>query len=148
MKLTKKVLHLRSRPVQFHFPYQNQILARDMVSVMLQHQAIGLAATQIGKTLRLFVMRVNGLTRCCFNPQIVDIDTKLIQYDEGCLSFPGKHCIINRPGDVSVQYQDAEGAWYTEKYTGLMSRCFQHELDHLDGITIWDRYKEQHAEQF
>jgi peptide deformylase len=118
-----------------------------MLEFMHSQDAIGLAANQIGRDVRLFVMSVSGVTRYCFNPEITDIEPNSVEMAEGCLSFKGKHCTIQRPDQILVRYQDPEGTWTQAKLTGLESRCFQHELDHLNGITMWDRQKEQHAEQ-
>lgn len=139
MKLTKRVLHRPTHTVDFRYPYQNYHLASGMIRFMQQHHGIGLAANQIGSSLRMFVMQINGVTRWCFNPEIEDQGSETTQYAEGCLSFPGKQCIITRPYRVDVRYQDAQGDWHSERLTGLMSRCFQHELDHLNGITMWNR---------
>ena len=113
---------------------------------MQQHRAIGLAAPQIGHSLRLFVMEVEDRARVCFNPEIIQSSTVLTKYAEGCLSFPGESCTITRPDAISVRYQDAQGLWIEEDLVGLEARCFQHELDHLDGVTMYDRQKEKHAE--
>ena len=147
MKLTRRVLHHRARPADFQSPDSNQKLADAMLSLMRGHNAIGLAATQIGYSRRIFVMCISGRTRLCFNPEITESSTVLADYDEGCLSFPGDQCTINRPDWVRVRYQDPSGAVTEDTLVALEARCFQHELDHLDGITMWDRHKEQHAEQ-
>ena len=118
-----------------------------MIEFMKSQQGIGLSANQIGINTRLFVMQVDGRTRFCFNPEILDQGTESVVMAEGCLSFVGKQCILQRPEQVLVRYQDHSGFWITEELTGLESRCFQHELDHLNGITMWDRQKERHAEQ-
>lgn len=118
-----------------------------MLEFMRSKQGIGLAAPQIGVSRRLFVMDVAGQIRACFNPEILDVSPEQIEMAEGCLSFAGKSCIIKRPSDISVRYQNHRGDWYTERMDGLIARCFQHELDHLDGILMQDRHKEQHAEQ-
>jgi peptide deformylase len=73
--------------------------------------------------------------------------TDLTNFDEGCLSFPGETCIIKRPDTIDVCYYDVAGIEVVEQLSGLASRCFQHELDHLNGITMYDRLKEQDAEQ-
>lgn len=147
MKLTHRVLTQRAKPVTFEHPWQNQQLAQEMLSFMRQERGIGLAATQVGLKKRVFVMSIQGWQRVCFNPQITAHSSKLIDWDESCLSFPGDHCIIKRPEWIDVRYQDAQGEWHKERFADILAICFQHELDHLDGITMWDRYKEQHAEQ-
>ena len=118
-----------------------------MLEFMRCQNAIGLAANQIGLNLRLFVMCVQDRARCCFNPEIIDLGSRLSTMSEGCLSFPGKQCTIQRAQDIRVRYQDHNGSWTEETLSGLEGRCFQHELDHLNGTTMWDRQKEQHAEQ-
>jgi peptide deformylase len=147
MKLSARVLHKKSRAVQFKWPWQNRLLAESMHNFMRTQNGIGLAAPQIGISKRLFVMEVSGTKWNCFNPEIVESALTLVDWDEGCLSFPGDRCIIKRPLWVGVRYQDHEGSWKEETLDGLAARCFQHELDHLDGITMWDRKKEQNAEQ-
>lgn len=133
--------------MDFDYPVRNEMLAQEMTALMVREYGIGLSATQVGISRRLFVMSVNGQYRECFNPEIIESSETLVDFDEGCLSFPGDHCIIKRPDWVQVEYQTASGQPVQAKLTGLEARCFQHELDHLDGITMWDRYKEQHAEQ-
>jgi peptide deformylase len=118
-----------------------------MLILMRDHNGIGLSATQIGCSRRVFVMCISGRTRLCFNPEITESSTVFADYDEGCLSFPGDQCTITRPDWVRVRYQDPTGLVTEDTLVALEARCFQHELDHLDGITMWDRYKEQHAEQ-
>lgn len=147
MKLTKRVLYNLAKPVTFSSVFQNQQLADHMVTFMKKEQALGLAAPQIGLAKRVFVMDVNGRERRCFNPEIIDSSELSENFDEGCLSFPGESCTITRPSAVTVRYQDADGTWNEDELEGLEARCFQHELDHLNGITMWDRHKEQNAEQ-
>lgn len=145
MKLTKKVLYNKAKTVKFDKSFQNQILADEMVEFMKDKNGIGLAAPQIGRSLRVFVMEVHGRQRRCFNPEIIKKSDVLTDFDEGCLSFSGQSCKISRPDTIIVRYQDYKGDWTETNLVGLESRCFQHELDHLDGITMWDRHKEQNA---
>lgn len=147
MRLTRKVLRNRARPCTFGQPTRNQHVAETMLEFMHQKNGIGLAAPQIGMSKRLFVMSVDGQDRQCFNPEIVESSPDLVEMAEGCLSFAGKSCTITRAAEISVRYQNYRGDWYTERLGGMMARCFQHELDHLDGIVMQDRHKEQHAEQ-
>lgn len=145
MKLTRRVLHKRAKAVDFQYPVQNHQLVQQMLRLMYQENGIGLAAPQIGVSKRLFVMSVHGRERACFNPEIVAHSDVLTEFTEGCLSFPGEACIIKRPDTVIVKYQDADGVWTETNMVGLEARCFQHELDHLDGVTMHDRQKEQNA---
>jgi peptide deformylase len=147
MKLTKRVLHLMAKPVEYDYPARNQQLAQDLFVMMNREDGIGLAAPQVGIRSRVFVMEIDGRRRACFNPEIQTASDDLVEFNEGCLSFRGDQCTIKRPSQVRVRYQDHQGQWISDCLSGLEARCFQHELDHLDGITMWDRYREQNAEQ-
>lgn len=147
MKLTKRVLLKKAKPADFRYPEQNFLLVQRMRDCMTQANGIGLAAPQIGISRRVFVMRIQDRNVDCFNPEITGISENMADLNEGCLSFPGEQCIIRRPDWIDVVYQDFKGRWQSERFADLWARCFQHELDHLDGITMWHRQKEQYAEQ-
>ena len=147
MELSNKVLHSRAREYTFKDPERNRMTGETMLEIMRKKNGIGLAAPQLGVSKRLFVMEIGDQQRLCFNPEITERSEKTVEYLEGCLSFPGESCIIKRPAEIAVRYQNHRGDWYTERMAGLMARCFQHELDHLDGIVMQDRLKEQNAEQ-
>lgn len=145
MKLTQRVLHQRAKPVQFQYPVQNRSLEQQLFECLRQEKGIGLAAPQVGIKSRVFVMEIEGQKWACFNPQIEKTSSTLTEFNEGCLSFKGDQCTITRPDEIAVGYQDFQGNWHHEVLSGLSARCFQHELDHLNGVTMWDRYKEQNA---
>lgn len=147
MKLTNKVLKRSAKACTFGQPGRNQHLAEQMLEIMRRERGIGLAAPQIGLSRRVFVMEIDGQSRACFNPEILATSPDREDLPEGCLSFPGQSCIISRAREISVRYQNYRGDWYNESMSGLWARCFQHELDHLDGIVMQDRQKEQHAKQ-
>jgi peptide deformylase len=146
MKLSRKVLYNKARPVGFRSPWQNQKLADDMIVLMRQNRGIGLAAPQCGVSKRLFVMEIQGRVWHCFNPEIEEIGPESVEMEEGCLSFPGESCTIQRPDRVKVRYQDSSGEWHSDTLSGLSARCFQHEFDHLEGITMHQRSDRSHAE--
>lgn len=145
MKLTRRTLALTLKPMSTHNSWQLSDLSDRLHRVMDQEGGIGLAANQVGLRDRCFVMSINGRKWTCINPEIVEMATDLTEFNEGCLSFPGESCIITRPNTITVSYTDINRAVVVEQLTGLAARCFQHELDHLNGITMWDRYKEQNA---
>ena len=147
MELTRRTLKLKLKPADLSNQWVNEDLVTRMLKVMHQHRGIGLAANQVGERVRVFVMCIDGHSWDCFNPEILESSTDLADFDEGCLSFPGESCIIKRPDSILVKYFNVAGIEIIERLTGLASRCFQHELDHLNGITMHDRYKEQNAEQ-
>jgi peptide deformylase len=147
MELTRRTLKLKLKTANLSNQWANEDLVNRMQILMHRERGIGLAANQCGERIRMFIMLIDGDFWACFNPEIVQDYNDLTDYDEGCLSFPGESCIIKRPNTIDVRYYDVGGVEIRETLTGLASRCFQHELDHLNGITMQDRYKEQNAEQ-
>lgn len=145
MKLTKRTLALTLKPMSTHNCWQLQDLSERLHRTMNQEGGIGLAANQVGLRDRCFVMNIDGHKWTCINPEIIEMGNDLVEFNEGCLSFPGESCIITRPNTITVSYIEIDRTVKTEQLTGLAARCFQHELDHLNGITMWDRYKEQNA---
>lgn len=138
MKLDNSILHICCRTVSFDNPKKNLDLAHKLLRLMKKSQGIGLAANQTGVDARVFVMHIDDKYYHCFNPAILAVSENLTTLDEGCLSFPGKECKISRPDKVVVKYFSAEGIEVVEELGGLAARCFQHELDHLNGITMFD----------
>jgi peptide deformylase len=147
MELTRRTLKIQCKPANFSNQWANEDLIVRMIKLMRQHNGIGLAANQVGERIRVFVMAIDSHIWACFNPELLSHNNDIVDFDEGCLSFPGESCIIKRPNTIHVRYFDVTGIEIDEELTGLASRCFQHELDHLNGITMQDRYKEQNAEQ-
>jgi peptide deformylase len=147
MELTRRTLKLKLKTADLSNQWANEDLVNRMQILMHREGGIGLAANQCGERIRMFIMLIDGDFWACFNPEILESSTDLTDFNEGCLSFPGESCIIKRPNTIDVRYYNASGIEIREKLTGLASRCFQHELDHLNGITMQDRYKEQNAEQ-
>lgn len=112
-----------------------QMLSDFMFDTMEHLKGIGLSAIQLGCPLRIFVMKVNG-EKTCINPSWKPLSKKVVSQSEGCLSFPKEHCIISRPEMIDVEYYDIVGNKVNETLSGLEARCFMHECDHIDGITM------------
>jgi peptide deformylase len=110
-----------------------------MGNYMEDHNGLGLAANQVGLPYRMFVMRGPKGPISIFNPRIVDNSEEIIELDEGCLTFPNFYAKIRRPLSIKVRYQNEYGETFTEKFNGMTARVFQHELDHLNGITMIDK---------
>jgi peptide deformylase len=147
MDLTRRTLKLVLKPADLRNQWANEDLVNRMQTLMHANGGIGLAANQCGERVRMFIMLIDGEFWECFNPEIIEHSTDLTEFNEGCLSFKGEYVIIKRPSTIDVRYYDSKGAEHVEQLAGLPARCFQHELDHLNGITMHDRYKEQNAEQ-
>lgn len=118
-------------------------LEKDMIDFMLANRGIGLAANQIGLTKRVFVMGSNNIPGfpapfALFNPRIIESSKDMVLDQEGCLSYPGLYLHVKRPSWVVAEYQDAAGNIREVKVDGYLSKCFQHELDHLNGVCFVD----------
>jgi peptide deformylase len=101
----------------------------------------GLAANQVGSTKRVLVINTRHTQFTAVNPVITKMSSQQVVSEEGCLSFPeGLLVKIHRAKQISVNFLDAKGKLKKMKLRGLESRAFQHEMDHLDGITIKDRH--------
>lgn len=115
---------------------ERQEMVRRMVDLMRISNGIGLAAPQVGLVRNLFVMSTSSGIVSCYNPQIIALSSNLAATMEGCLSFPGLVLNVKRPDSVDVKFQDIHGVWQNASYTGIEAVCFQHELDHLSGVTF------------
>ncbi len=120
-------------------------LVGDMIDTMYAAPGVGLAAPQIGVSLRLFVVDISigrdphGLI-VMINPQFVLREGMQIE-EEGCLSVPGFEATVVRPTRVVVKGLDREGVEHEREGTGLLARAFQHEMDHLDGRLFIDHLR-------
>ena len=139
MKLVNELLKHRCTTVSFEKPKKNLQLAQELFRLMIKENGIGLAANQTGINLSVFVMLINDKPYHCFNPEIIEYGNDNVSYNEGCLSFPNERCEIFRPDKIQVKYHNAYGVETIEWLDGLASRCFQHEFDHLNGLTMYDR---------
>jgi peptide deformylase len=119
-------------------------LARDMLVSMYAARGIGLAAPQIGVHQQLLVIDLEledpaSPPLVLINPEITAVGGSICTYEEGCLSIPGVYLDVVRPSVVEVSFRDAMGRPKRMKADGLMARCIQHELDHLNGVLFVDR---------
>ena len=138
------VLHAPAAPVAELTP-EIQRLIDDMIQTMYVAPGIGLAATQVGVGLRLFVCDIsvgrNPQDLMAFvNPEFVERDGMQLE-EEGCLSVPGFNATVARPSRVVLKGLDRNGVEQTVDASGLLARCFQHEMDHLDGTLFVDRLR-------
>ena len=110
-------------------------LSQAMLQAMYQAPGLGLAAPQIGVQKQIFVYDVDGVPVTLLNPRIVESRGEWV-YDEGCLSIPGLYVEMLRPKEVLLEAVDLGGNTIQIEADELLARLFQHELDHLDGITF------------
>ena len=138
------VLHQPGQPVAEITPEIAQLID-DMIQTMYAAPGIGLAATQIGVPLRIFVADVsigrNPADLITFvNPEFVERDGMQLE-EEGCLSVPGFNATLARPSRAVIKGLNRDGDEQVIEGTGLLARCFQHEMDHLEGTLFVDRLR-------
>jgi len=124
-------------------------LIEDMFATMYATEGVGLAAPQIGKDIRLFVVdatpfaeddpTAKDFKKVFINPEIYEVSEEEVLYNEGCLSVPGIHEDVYRPESIRINYLDENFEEHDEELTGWPARVVQHEYDHLDGIVFTDR---------
>jgi peptide deformylase len=119
-----------------------QQLVDDMAETMYAAPGVGLAATQIGEAIQLFIVDVAPENepsdlRVFINPEILERDGE-VSWQEGCLSFPGVQEDVDRAARVRVKAQDRNGTWFELEAEGLLAVAIQHEYDHLQGVLMID----------
>ena len=139
MTLGDEVLRIKAEPVA-EVTDEIRELIREMFVTMRVEDGIGLAAPQIGKSIRLFVVQADDdVERAFINPQIIETSLETESYEEGCLSIPKQYEEVIRPSRVTVQALNERGRRFTLEADGLLARVIQHEYDHLDGVLFIDR---------
>ena len=135
-------------------------LADYMVKAMRVLNGIGLAAVQIGVHKRLVVLEVPQSSMgnpptpgelqllpqmpvVMVNPEIIESSSEIVPWDEGCLSLPNFYAEVMRPRGIKVKAQDLNGNFFECECGGLLGRCIQHEVDHLNGVVFADRLSDE-----
>jgi len=121
-------------------------LIEDMFETMDAANGVGLAAPQIGMSIRLFVVDTEpiveddeeGVRTAFINPEIVEETGEEWKFEEGCLSIPGVREEVERPETVRIKYQDQDWNWKEIEVDGMLARVIQHEYDHIEGILFTD----------
>ena len=144
LKYGDQILHEVARPVEAVTPDIASVIA-DMIDTMYAAPGIGLAATQIGIPLRIFVVDITlghdpGGLIVMVNPEFVSREGMQLE-EEGCLSVPGFTSTVARPKRVVVKGLNRQGDEHRVEGTGLMARALQHEMDHLNGCLFVDRLR-------
>ena len=120
----------------------------DMFETMYSSDGVGLAAPQVGKNIRMFVVdaspnadddpRLADFKKVFINPEIYERSEEEVLMGEGCLSVPGIHEEVYRPERIKIRYLDEDWQEHDEEWDGFAARVIQHEYDHLDGIMFVD----------
>ncbi len=127
-------------------------LIEDMYETMYQADGIGLAAPQIGKSIRLIVIdgtqvdeddeersELHDFKKVLINPRIVEEEGEEWEFNEGCLSIPNIREDVKRKPNIRLEYLDETFQFHDEAFTGMKARILQHEMDHINGILFTDR---------
>jgi peptide deformylase len=133
-------------------------LADQMIAAMHDAEGIGLAAQQVGQAIQMCVLDLRNVESefdweydgartplelfmplVLVNPEVATVAQPETVYEEGCLSFPKIRADVVRPDECTVKFQDPAGHPHVLKCNGLLSRCVQHEADHLNGVLFIDR---------
>jgi len=133
-----------TKPVVFPLSKEIQKLTRDMIDTVRNADGIGLAAPQVGKSVKLIIINLEkgGVPlMALYNPKIVSRSLKKVDIEEGCLSIPNVFGLVRRPKKVTVEAYTAEGKKIKFSDDGWISRVAQHEIDHTNGILIIDLIK-------
>jgi peptide deformylase len=142
------VLRHVAKDIDADYPDLQKLLA-DMFETMYKADGMGLAAPQIGKSIRIFVVDATALEeddpemkdfkKAFINPHILHLDGEMEVMNEGCLSLPKLREDVERHNKVVIRYRDESFTEKEEVYEGLKARVIQHEYDHLDGVLFIDR---------
>ncbi|MEZ5013197.1 MAG: peptide deformylase [Chitinophagales bacterium] len=151
------VLRKMAEPISADYPGLQELIA-NMWETMYNGRGVGLAAPQIGLSIRLFVVDseqllhdkeedddeedglrlTKGIKKVFINPQILDESGEPWVYEEGCLSIPDVRVKISRKEIVRIKYMDSDFVEHTESYDEMNARIIQHEYDHVEGILLTD----------
>ncbi len=121
-------------------------LSQDMFETMESASGIGLAAPQIGKSIRMFVVdgtpiedeEMEGFRKVFINPQMIEETGEPWAFEEGCLSIPNIREDVSRKESIKIKYYDEDWNLHEEEYDGMKARIIQHEYDHIEGILFTD----------
>lgn len=139
----QEVLHRHAARVVDPTTPEMRSLIPEMVDIMRAADGVGLAAPQIGKSISLCVIEINEIVSVYFNPRITARSEGMVIFEEGCLSLPGEFFPIERHEKITIKYDDVSGKSRKLTATGFLAIVLQHEIDHLEGTLIIDRYRKQ-----
>ncbi len=148
------VLKTKAKVIPSDYPELNKLIS-DMYETMYAASGVGLAAPQIGKSIRLFVIdtspfdtddfeqnsgfEVKSVKKTFINPIMIDESGENASFEEGCLSIPNIREHINRKSDITIKYQDENFTHHQGTFSGILARVIQHEYDHLEGTLFTDK---------
>ncbi len=139
LEYPNEILDKKTKKVKKPLDAEIQKLIRNMKETMEKADGAGLAAPQVGESLRICTIQYGGEIFAMINPKITSYSREKEIGEEGCLSFPKQFLPIKRSVKIKVRYVDEEGKEIKKKAEDLLARIMQHEIDHLDGIVFIKR---------
>ena len=148
MAYGQPVLKREAAEIDQNYEALNELIS-NMWETMYNAKGIGLAAPQIGRSLRLFLVDTvqledkeeGGIKKVFINAEVVEEAGEDWAYEEGCLSIPKINGEVERPEQVTIRYQDEQFQAHEETYEGMNARVIQHEYDHIEGILFTELLK-------
>lgn len=144
------VLKKVAKPIDKDYPDLEKLL-ENMWETMYAANGVGLAAPQIGKAIRIFLIdsaemqdegeEDKGIKQAFINAQVIEEDGKLWEYDEGCLSIPDISGAVERLSTLTIRYEDENFVEHEKTFTGVNARVIQHEYDHIEGKLFTEKLK-------
>ncbi len=141
------ILRKISKDIPADYPDLDKFI-KDLWQTMDEADGVGLAAPQVGKNIRIFVVDANvfsemdpnciGFRKAFINAHILERTGEEVSRNEGCLSIPGIHEDVKRKNKIRIAYQDENGVPHEEEYEGIKAWIIQHEYDHLEGVLFTD----------
>lgn len=142
------VLNKKAGEIDKSYPNLPELIA-NMFETMYEASGVGLAAPQIGLSIRLFIVDASpfeeddenlaGFKKVFINPQILEEEGEEWLFNEGCLSFPGLREDVSRKPVIRMRYEDENFQTHEEQFDGIAARIIQHEYDHIEGVVFVDR---------
>jgi len=143
-ELGNPILRKKAKPIATIINPDIQDLISNMLATLKHANGVGLAAPQVGVSLRLYIVspNPNDDPYIVINPTLKRLPSNQVQDWEGCLSIPGIRGLVNRSDRINVEFHDQYGVHHSKEFSGFISRVFQHEHDHIDGIVYLDRIQD------
>ena len=137
-------LHTKADIDPFSIDVDWSVRESEMIKLMHDQFGIGLAAPQIGESIKFFVMNFdnNGPDIGIFNPEILEYSDETVSMEEGCLTFPALFFMVTRPTKIKVKFQTSNKEFVEDWLDGRDARCFQHEFEHLQGVIYLEHASE------
>ncbi|MFM9943826.1 MAG: peptide deformylase [Bacteroidia bacterium] len=139
------VLRKKCQSIEPDYAGLEQLIA-DMFETMYESNGVGLAAPQVGRDIRLFVIdtnafsdkKIKGVKKIFINAELVEEKGNPWDFEEGCLSIPRIRENIRRHAEIALKYQDENFKWHEETFNEMVARVIQHEYDHIEGVMFVD----------